>query len=119
MVHAGTRCSYGSIAPQVDGTFYAIDACGGLGSGFITGGVYLAHLDASLQPLGRQELGRCPNGSGMSTSASGSVLISAYTFCGGNGGPPQTKVWRVVEGRVTAPVTTNGNSWWEESLLAW
>lgn len=119
LVHAGSGCSYGSVAPQVDGTFYAIDACGGLGSGFITGGVYLAHLDASLQPIGRLRLARCSDGSGTATSGSGAVLISAYTYCGGNGGVPQTSIWRVVDGRVTAPVTTNGNTWWDESPLAW
>ena len=117
MVHARRGCEYQSVAPLVDGTAYAIEACGGLGSGYIHGPAYLVHLDATLRPLGRHRLGHCTNGNGMSTSGTGSVLISAYLFCGGRG-PTPTKIWRVIDGRVEVPVTTDGTSWWGEQL-AW
>ncbi len=117
-VYAGHGCEYQSVAPLVDGTSYAIEACGG-GPSYVSGAVYLVHLDAALRPFDRHLLGKCTDGNGISTSSSGSVLISAYLYCGGAGGPTPTKIWRVVDGRVEAPVTTDGTSWLGEQSLAW
>ncbi len=106
---ADPGCDIASVAPAgVGGGLLAIEACGA--QDHTLGPARMLVFSARLRLLRRVALGRCTDGSDLSTATTRrSVLISAYLFCNPPGKPgPLTKLWIYSRGRLRLLTTVPG-----------
>ncbi len=115
---AARGCDIASVAPAAAGGLLAVEACGAQDQ--TLGPARLLVFGDDLRPRRQITLGRCADGSDLSTAQTGSsVLISAYLFCNPPGKPgPLTRLWDYSHGRLRLLTSVPGGTL-ALSHLAW
>ena len=108
VVGAARQCAIDAAAPAAAGELLAIEACGA--QQHTLGPAWMLVVDAHLHVLRRILLGRCADGSDLSTAMAGrGVLVSAYLFCNPPGRPgPLTRLWTYGHGQLRLLATVPG-----------